>query len=190
MDATELKESISMQDVCSRYGIEVNSKGFAICPFHSEKTASMRIYPGHRGFCCFGCGESGDIIHFVEKYFNIPFHAAVSKLALDFGLVTAPSKRISIIDVQRQGRAEWERKRQKQREKKAAEEIEANYWKTFDAYIALEDFVKEHAALMDDDPRFSRAVRLLATYAEELEYADMRRRELDRTYNNTTLHTG
>ena len=85
--ASEIKERVTMLEVCDRYGISVNRAGFANCVFHAgDRTASMRIYGGAGGFHCFGCGESGDVISFVQKYFNLPFKAALTKLNDDFAL--------------------------------------------------------------------------------------------------------
>lgn len=45
------------------------------CPFHKEKTASFSV-KGNR-YKCFSCGEGGDVIDFVSKYYNIsPIEAA------------------------------------------------------------------------------------------------------------------
>ncbi len=32
------------------------------CPFHDDRTPSLRLYEtGHRGWFCFGCGRGGDV---------------------------------------------------------------------------------------------------------------------------------
>lgn len=56
----------------------------ACCPFHNDKTPSMKIYPDH--FYCFGCGESGDGTGFVAKLFGISQLEAAKKISYDFGL--------------------------------------------------------------------------------------------------------
>lgn len=81
-----IRNRVSMLDVCKHYGIHVDRGGFACCPFHGEKTASMKCYPGNRGFYCFGCHQGGDIIRFTRQYFGIDFLTAVSKLNDDFCL--------------------------------------------------------------------------------------------------------
>ena len=53
----------------------------ACCPFHNEKTPSFNVNPVRQFFYCFGCGEGGSAIQFVQKYENLPFVDAVKKLA-------------------------------------------------------------------------------------------------------------
>ena len=38
-----------------------------LCPFHQERTPSFIVTPARGTFKCFGCGEGGDAIAFVEK---------------------------------------------------------------------------------------------------------------------------
>lgn len=61
--------------------LEVNSAGFARCPIHKEKTASLKYYPESNTFYCFGCHEGGDIIHFIQKRDGIDFISAVKYLS-------------------------------------------------------------------------------------------------------------
>ena len=79
-----VKQQVSMPSVIGRYGFELNRSGFISCPFHSEKTASMKIYD--KSFYCFGCGAGGDVIKFVSLLFRISAPQAVVKLSNDFFL--------------------------------------------------------------------------------------------------------
>lgn len=78
MDKEEIKRTVKMAEVVSRYGFNPNRAGFICCPFHKEKTPSCKIYDD--SYYCFGCGEHGDIFDFVMKYEGIPFHAAYVSL--------------------------------------------------------------------------------------------------------------
>lgn len=84
--ADEIKRRVSMIDVCNTYGFRINRGGYINCPFHSERTASMKIYGDDRGFYCFGCHTGGSVIDFVVKYFGLSPFDAVKKLNEDFHL--------------------------------------------------------------------------------------------------------
>ena len=51
-----------------------------LCPFHGERTPSFYVYPEGR-WHCFGCGEDGDLITFVEKTQGLDFMEALALLA-------------------------------------------------------------------------------------------------------------
>lgn len=87
--AAEIKSRLTMRQAAKMYGFEPNSDGFMICPFHAngdERTASLKIYPEHRGFYCHACGSGGSVIDFVMELFDIPFPEAIRKLNDDFRL--------------------------------------------------------------------------------------------------------
>lgn len=80
----EIKDRTSLSDLISSYGIAVRIAGGskkACCPFHHEKTPSFNINDDKGYYHCFGCGESGDAIKFVEKMDGVDFIEAVKKLA-------------------------------------------------------------------------------------------------------------
>ena len=84
--ADEIKQSVSMIEMLQYYGIEINRSNFCRCPFHQEKSASFKAYPGLRGFYCYGCHESGSVIYFVMKFFGLSFGDAIKKINEDFSL--------------------------------------------------------------------------------------------------------
>jgi len=57
-----------------------------LCPFHQERTPSFTVTPARGTFKCFGCGEGGDAITFVEKIDNTDFVGAIESLAQRFGV--------------------------------------------------------------------------------------------------------
>ena len=57
-----------------------------LCPFHQENTPSFGISPDRGTFKCFGCGEGGDAISFVEKIENVDFVGAIEWLADRFNV--------------------------------------------------------------------------------------------------------
>ncbi len=80
----EIKSRIDLTELISSYGISIKTAGAskkACCPFHHEKTPSFHINETKGFYHCFGCGESGDAIKFVEKMEGLTFMEAVRKLA-------------------------------------------------------------------------------------------------------------
>jgi hypothetical protein len=41
------------------------------CPFHDDGTPSLHVYPGDRGWACFGCGRGGSIYDFGSELWGI-----------------------------------------------------------------------------------------------------------------------
>lgn len=73
-----------MQDTVKFYGLQLSRSGMACCPFHEDKTPSLKVYDDH--FYCFGCGATGDCTGFVSKLFGISQIEAAKKISHDFGL--------------------------------------------------------------------------------------------------------
>jgi DNA primase len=53
----------------------------ACCPFHDEKTESFIVSPSKQIFKCFGCGQAGDVIKFVQLHDKLSFIEALHSLA-------------------------------------------------------------------------------------------------------------
>lgn len=68
------------------YTHQPGQHGKHLCPFHADTHPSLTV-KGSR-WACWSCGESGDTIDFVRKYFGIGFREAVAKLGADFGIDT------------------------------------------------------------------------------------------------------
>ena len=83
-NADRVKDCVTMFEAATFYGVQVDRHGDALCPFHREKTPSFHIYPGARGWYCYGCHEGGDVITFVQRLYGLPFHEALAKLGEDF----------------------------------------------------------------------------------------------------------
>lgn len=82
--ADKICSELKIIDVMQFYGIQFNNRGFANCPFHNDKTPSLKTHDNH--YKCFGCGASGGVIDFVMEMFDINFHQAIIKLDCDFNL--------------------------------------------------------------------------------------------------------
>lgn len=67
-----------MRQILDVYSFKVNRAGFIPCPFHAEKTPSLKAYSN--SFHCFGCGKGGDVIRFVMEMEHCDFQAACHRI--------------------------------------------------------------------------------------------------------------
>lgn len=81
---TQIKMGVSVKEAAEYYGLEVNRGNMVCCPFHADRTPSMKLNEDY--FYCFGCGAHGDVIYLVAKLFNLSSFDAAKKLAYDFGI--------------------------------------------------------------------------------------------------------
>lgn len=103
--------SITMQQVAEAYGFQINRKGFMRCPFHAnglERTPSLKVYQGYRGFHCKACGTGGDVIRFVELLNKLTSKEAMEELAATFHIPISTDADIypEIIERAKQARLE------------------------------------------------------------------------------------
>lgn len=78
-----VKQSVTTRQAAERYGIRVERNGMCRCPFHEDKTPSMKL---DRRYYCFGCGASGDVIDFVSRLRGTGSKEAAILLAQDFAI--------------------------------------------------------------------------------------------------------
>lgn len=78
-----VKQSVTTRQAAEHYGIRVGRNGMACCPFHNDKTPSMKL---DRRYHCFGCGADGDVIDFTAALYGLGKKEAAVQLARDFGL--------------------------------------------------------------------------------------------------------
>ena len=76
-----------MRAAAERYGLEVNDSSMARCPFHNDRTPSVKLYADH--FYCFGCGKYGDVVDMTSELLCVPSYDAACALAEEFGVDAA-----------------------------------------------------------------------------------------------------
>lgn len=85
-DVERLRRDVPLSDTAASYGVGLQKDGrefVACCPFHSEDTPSFTIFAGQDGvdrFHCFGCGERGDVLDFVQKIKGVDLREAIAIL--------------------------------------------------------------------------------------------------------------
>ncbi|MCG5237123.1 CHC2 zinc finger domain-containing protein [Xanthobacter oligotrophicus] len=71
-DLDALRRDVSLFDLAAGYGVKLTKDGaeyVACCPFHAEDTPSFTLFTGRdkvQRFHCFGCGQHGDVLDFVQ----------------------------------------------------------------------------------------------------------------------------
>ena len=68
-------------EAARRYGTVKH--GFMRCPFHADRTPSLKLYGDH--FHCFGCGAHGDVIDLTAGLLGCSKGEAARRLSADFG---------------------------------------------------------------------------------------------------------
>ena len=81
---TQVKMAVSVKEAAEYYGLEVKRGNMVCCPFHNDRTPSMKLNEDY--LYCFGCGATGDVIDLVAKLFNLSSYDAAKKLVYDFGI--------------------------------------------------------------------------------------------------------
>ncbi|CAM4011604.1 DNA primase [Tsukamurella strandjordii] len=88
-DIAAIRDRARIEDVVGEY-VALRPAGVGsmkgLCPFHDEKTPSFHVRPTQGFFHCFGCGEGGDVISFLQKIEHVPFVEAVEQLADKVGI--------------------------------------------------------------------------------------------------------
>ena len=83
-DIEAVRERARLEDVVGEH-VTLKNAGVGslkgLCPFHDERTPSFHVRPQLGYWHCFGCGEGGDVITFIEKINHLGFAEAVEYLA-------------------------------------------------------------------------------------------------------------
>lgn len=85
-----VKQSVTTRQAAEIYGLSVNRSGKTNCPFHNDRTPSMKV---DKRFHCFGCGADGDVIDFTARLYGLDTKSAAEKLAADFQIPYTKNKR-------------------------------------------------------------------------------------------------
>lgn len=155
-----IKDRLTMREVIERYGFETDRRNKIICPFHNEKTASMKIYD--ISYYCFGCHASGDVIKFVKTLFNLSFPETLKKIDVDFNL--SLFERVSERKALELARKNHKIKKQIQDKKQEKENLNNKYWDAFDEWKRLADNKIKYAPKTQDEelhPLFIEALKKL-----------------------------
>lgn len=79
LDKDKAKEH-PIEQIAASHGLDTNRSDMVSCPFHEDKTASLKLYKNSNSFFCFGCNKGGDGITFLMGLQKISFTQAVKQL--------------------------------------------------------------------------------------------------------------
>jgi DNA primase len=83
-DVTAVRERARIEEVVGEH-VTLRPAGVGslkgLCPFHDERSPSFHVRPQVGLWHCFGCGEGGDVISFLQKVDGLGFVEAVEHLA-------------------------------------------------------------------------------------------------------------
>lgn len=179
--ASIIKSSVSCRDMLERMGVSVNRAGFAICPFHHEKTASLKVYePSTRGWYCHACHAGGDVIDMARLWYGTDFRGAMDRLNEEFSLGLPIGQPLTPEQREQMRRERNQRERDRQRRKRRVEAAGRAYNAASDAYRENERLIDQTAPegpLDDWSDAFCEALKRRDTLLYELEYTEERWRE-------------
>ena len=93
IDAAAVKARIDIVDVVGEH-VRLERIGRlrrGLCPFHEERTPSFHVQQDRQSWCCYGCGERGDVFDFVELLHHTDFRGALELLARRAGIDPEPA---------------------------------------------------------------------------------------------------
>ena len=141
-----VKAAVTPHMAAERYGLPVRQGNMICCPFHADRTPSMKLNEDY--FYCFGCGATGDVIDLAARLFDLSKYEAVQKLAADFGI---SGEKPSVLAKLKRG--------------KTQAEAERHCFRVLRDYFGILQDWKEHCAPQSPedpiDPRYAEACHML-----------------------------
>ena len=141
-----VKAAVTPRMASERYGLPIQQGSMVCCPFHADRTPSMKLNEDY--FYCFGCGAHGDVIALTAQLFDLPPAEAAKKLAADFGIA---GQKPSILAKLQRG--------------KSQAETERRCFRVLGDYLQILQGWKEHCAPQSPedaiDPRYAEACHML-----------------------------
>ena len=83
VDLAALKERHPLGGVVEAAGVRLRGRGRVrqgVCPFHEEVEGSFTVYADSERFYCFGCGEGGDVLDFLQRIEDVSLPEAIRRL--------------------------------------------------------------------------------------------------------------
>ena len=83
VDIPALKRRHPLGSVVEAAGVDLRGRGRVrqgFCPFHEETEGSFTVYADTQKWYCFGCGEGGDVLDFIQRADGVGLPEAIRRL--------------------------------------------------------------------------------------------------------------
>ena len=141
-----VKAAVTPRMAAERYGLPIQQGSMVCCPFHADRTPSMKLNEDY--FYCFGCGATGDVIDLAARLFSLSGYDAAKKLAADFGIA---EQKPSVLAKLKRG--------------KSQAELESRSFRVLGDYLQILQDWKTNCAPQSPedaiDPRYAEACHML-----------------------------
>lgn len=171
-----IKDRVTMDDIVGGYFPNPHPRYKRIpCPLHGGKDYNFSY--NRKFYKCFVCGQSGDVIKFVQTHFNISFADAIKKINRDFNVGLPIDGDLDANTIQSLQREAERRKAEREAREREGEAAVARYHAAMDRWVALDRALREgHPG----DPAYDTAERDIAKAnylldVEEINLARLRR---------------
>ena len=81
-----IRQHVTAEDAARFYGLHVNSKHKALCPWHKDRHPSLSFNPRTGRCYCFACNHGGDAVDVTAVLLNVSTLEAARQITADFGL--------------------------------------------------------------------------------------------------------
>lgn len=174
-----IRARVPADELGKDYGLQVGRDGRCRCIFcDGERGDTLRLYPGDRGYYCFRCHNSGDVIRLYQALTGCGFRQAVQDLNDRYG-IGLPLGDGNQLAIQQAKQAAEERKRKRQEEQEHRNRLYLAYLDAADAVWILEQLKEQTAPETREEPWKQRFVMALR-YLDEMR--DLRDRLFDELY--------
>ncbi len=83
VDLVALKARHPLGDAVEAAGVRLRGRGRVrqgVCPFPDESEGSFTVYGDTEKFYCFGCGDGGDVLDFIQRVEGLSLPDAIRRL--------------------------------------------------------------------------------------------------------------
>ncbi len=103
LDIADVKARNPLGSVVEAAGVKLTGTGRVRqgrCPFHDESEGSFTVYSDSQRWYCFGCGEGGDVIDFVQRTQSVPLAEALRVLGAAESRLTVSAPSTAPVDAE------------------------------------------------------------------------------------------